>query len=178
MTPKKAANEMKRRLDELPEKKTLREKLFTFGMIKLHHAIIEEALEKMRDAKGTETKQKPVIKKALKQLLTTLDKIFAKQEELGDSDVRDRLTAAIHKGFVHQQARALPETFGMFTEDGEKRVRAAVTSFLAHSDVLAAPKSLKTPENRLQAFQDDEARSSENNNYSEYFGYMDKPAAF
>ena len=38
-------------------------------------------------------------------------------------------------------------------------VRAALQKFLAHSDVVAASKSLKNPEARLAAFQDTEVEA-------------------
>jgi len=174
MSQKKAANEIKKLLDDLPQKKTFREKFNTFFMIKLNLEIIEKAIEKTQ-VRQNAGMRKPILEKSLKQLLNTLDKIFEQHEELGDSDVRDRMASVIHKGFVHRLAPALPESFGMFTPAGEKRVQAALKKFLNHPEVLAASKSLKTPEDRLMAFQDDEVKSAEGNNYSEYFGYAKQP---
>jgi hypothetical protein len=169
MSQKKAVKEIKKLLDELPKKKTSKEKTYTLFLIKLKLAVIEESLDKMQARKAAGI-QRSVIKNALKQFLGTLDKIFDQHDELGDSDVRNRLSLAIHKHFVHQQPGQLPEKFGMFTDAGEKLVRAAVQKFLAHPEILTASKSLKTPEARLLAFQDDDVKSAEGNNYSEYFG--------
>src|SRR5258706_12242366 len=79
MSQKKAVNEIKRLLDELPEKKTLKEKSSTFFWIKLKLAIIEESMDKTQ-ARKMAGMQKSVIKKALKQFLDTLDKIFEQHE--------------------------------------------------------------------------------------------------
>jgi len=46
---------------------------------------------------------------------------------------------------------------------------------LAHPDVAAASRSLKTPEARLAAFQDTDVESSQGYTYDEYFGYAEKP---
>jgi hypothetical protein len=47
--------------------------------------------------------------------------------------------------------------------------------FLAHQDLLAASKRLKTPRERLDAFQDPEIESSEGNTQDEYFGCAEAP---
>ena len=148
----------------------------------------EEVLRLMRDAiKGEKpTKQnKPSrsrttprqhIRKALKQLINALDRIFEEHEEVGDTDVRGQMYEAIHKGFiVTKSPYKLPAKFGMFSDEGNKLVRVALERFLAHSDIAAAFKSLKTPEARLAAFQDTSVESNEGNTCEEYFGYAEKP---
>jgi len=116
------------------------------------------------------------MKKALKQLINALDKIFEEHEELGDSAVRDQMYNAVHKGFiVPQPGYELPVEFGMFSDEGNELVRRALQKFLAHPDVAAASKSLNTPEARLEAFQNTDVESSDGNTYDEYFGYAEKP---
>jgi hypothetical protein len=175
MSQKKNVSEIKKLLDELPKKKTLKEKTYILLQIKLELEMAERSLDETQ-ARRLAGIQKSVIKNALKRFLGTLDKIFDAHEELGDTDVRDRLSLAIHKGFIYRQPRPLPEKFGMFSQTGEKRVRAAVKKFLAHAEVVAASKSLKTPAARLLAFQDNDVKSAEGNTYSEYFWDADKPA--
>jgi hypothetical protein len=63
----------------------------------------------------------------------------------------------------------------MFSDEGNALVKAALSRFLTHPDLVAATKNLKTPRERLDAFQDLEVESSEGNNYDEYFGYADNP---
>ncbi len=116
------------------------------------------------------------VRKALKQLINALDKVFEKNEELGDTAVREELHDAVRNGFIMPQPRyKLPAKFGMFSDHGDKLVRMALERFMAHPEIAEASKSIKTPAARLAAFQDAEVESSEGNLYDEYFGHADKP---
>jgi hypothetical protein len=116
------------------------------------------------------------MKKALKQLINALDQVFEEHEEVGDTDVREQMYDAVYKGFIVPQAGyTVPASFGMFSEEGNKLVRTAIQKFLAHPEIAAAAKSLKTPEARLAAFQDTSVESNEGNTYDEYFGYAETP---
>ena len=116
------------------------------------------------------------MKKALKQLIDALDKVFERHEEVGDTAVREAMYDAVHKSFIKPvKGYELPEEFGMFSAAGNKKVRAALAKFLAHPDVVAAGETLKTPKQRLDAFQDGDVESSEGNWYDEYFGYAEAP---
>ena len=116
------------------------------------------------------------MKKALKQLLNALDRVFAEHEEVGDTAVRQFMYDAVHKSFiVPQPGYELPDEFGMFSEEGNKKVRAALRKFLTHPEVAAAATRLKTPGERLDAFQDVDVESSEGNTQDEYFGYAEAP---
>ena len=71
---------------------------------------------------------------------------------------------------------ALPDSFGMFSEDGNEKVRSALESFISKANRLAKRQGLSTPQARLDAFQNDKVRSSgEGMPYDEFFGYTDKP---
>src|ERR1700683_1504779 len=114
------------------------------------------------------------MKKALKQLLDALDKIYETDGEVGDTAVREAMHEAIHKSFVDPQADYdLPDEFGMFTPAGDKKVKAALARFIAHSEITEAATTLKTPLERLEAFQDMEAESSHGNTYDVYFGHAE-----
>jgi hypothetical protein len=116
------------------------------------------------------------MKNALKQLIDALDEVSAEHEEVGDTAVRQFMYDAVHKSFiVPQRGYELPDEFGMFSEEGNKKVHAALSKFLAHPEVAAAATTLKTPEERLQAFQDTYVESSEANTQDEYFGYAQAP---
>ena len=116
------------------------------------------------------------MKKALRQLINTLDKVFETHEEVGDTAVREAMYDAIHKSFIKPvKGYTLPDEFEMFSPEGNKKVRAALAKYLAHPDVAAAAKKLKTPKERLDAFQDADVESAEGNSYDEYFGYADSP---
>jgi hypothetical protein len=116
------------------------------------------------------------MKRALKQLINALDKVFEEHEEVGDTAVREFMYAAVHKSFiVPEPGYGLPTEFGMFSEEGDRKVRAALEKFLTHPDVAAAATRLKAPQERLDAFQDNDVESSEENTYDEYFGYAESP---
>jgi len=179
MTFTKAVNQMRELLDKLPEKKTDKDKLSSLISIKLLIEIIEEPLKKRSDKKDAAYSAKTrIIKKALRQFLTGLDKIYAKHEELGDTDVRNQMYAAIYRGFIKpQRGYSLPERFGMFSDKGQGLVRAALHKFLTHPEIVAASRSLKSPEDRFAAFQDGDVETSEGTSYFDYFGYSNKPHA-
>ena len=116
------------------------------------------------------------MKNALQQLLDSLDGVFDEHEEVGDTDVREQMYAAVHKKFIVPQAGyALPAKFGMFSDEGDTKVLAILQAFVAHPETVAASKSLKMPEARLAAFQETEVVSSEANSLDEYFGYAETP---
>ena len=113
------------------------------------------------------------MKNALRQMLDALDEISDQHEELGDTDVRERMAVAIHKSFLLPQAGyTLPAKFGMFSKDGNAKVREALRRFLNHPEVVTAAKLLRTPEARLVAFQDVSVTSAKGTHYDEYFGHV------
>ena len=113
-----------------------------------------------------------IIKKALKQFLSALDKIYPEHDELGDTDVRERMYQVIYRSFIQPQpGYVLPEKLGMFSDEGNDLVRAALQGFLAHPEILAAAKKLKTPEDRFAAFQDDDVKTANETTCTEYFGW-------
>ena len=114
------------------------------------------------------------MKKALKQLLNSLDKLAeGGHDEVMDTDVRERMHDAVYKTLVEPQPDyQLPDEFGMFSPEGNKKVKAILIKFFAHPE-FADAKTLPTPKARLDAFQDVEVESAEGNTYDEYFGYND-----
>jgi hypothetical protein len=94
MTLKEAAKQIKQLLDALPDKKTNRERLFLIFKVKVLVELIEGEFEKRKEKEAASAAQQKVIKRALKQLLKALDKIFQQHEEVGDTDVRERMYAA------------------------------------------------------------------------------------
>ncbi len=176
---RKRITELGELLERLSKAKTDDEKLKLLFSMKLSIEIAEKPLKKRRDKERVAYDKKTrIIRSALKQFLTALDKTYAKHGELGDTAVRDRLYAAILKSFLMPvRAYRLPQQFGMFTEEADRLVHAAVQRFLQHPEVVAARRLLKNPDERLNAFQDDEVETSEETNCFEYFGYRGGPLA-
>jgi len=116
------------------------------------------------------------MKKAMKQLLDALDKIYETDGEVNETSVREAMHEAIHRSFIEPEPEyALPDEFGMFTPAGDRKVKAALARFIAHSEVAEAAETFKTPLERLEAFQDMEAESSHGNTYDVYFGHAEVP---
>lgn len=112
------------------------------------------------------------MKTALKELLDALDQVCEQHEELGDTDVRERMAEAIEKAFaLKEPGYRLPRRFGMFSRQGDAKVRAALVAFLMHPEVALATRTLETPEARLAAFQDGTVTSSRGSTFDTYFGY-------
>ena len=176
MTVTKGIKEIRKLLDALPEEKTDRDRLSVLFKIKVLVECIEAPLKKRSDKKkAAYAARTRIIKKALKQFLTALDKIYAKHEEVGDSDVRDRMYAAIYRSFIQpQRGWSLPAKFGMFTNKGNDLVHVALHKLLSHSEVLAASDTLSSPEERFAAFQDGDVETSQGTTFHECFGFSNK----
>jgi len=179
MARTKLTNKIRLLLDDVESAKDARCQISGLTLIKI---LVEEDLERLKKERDKERaaydKKTRIIKRALKQFLTALDKIYTKHEELGDSAVRERMFVAIHKSFIKpEKAYALPLRFGMFNEQADVLVHAAIQQFLSHPEVVAARKLLRSPEERLNAFQDEKVETSQETNFFEYFGYRKKPAA-
>src|SRR3712207_599585 len=114
------------------------------------------------------------MKNALRQLLNSLDELAeGGHDEVTDTDVREQLHDAVYQTLVEPTpGYPLPESFGMYTPEGDRKVKAALATFFAHPEVAEAMK-LPTPKARLDAFQDVDVRSSNDSAYDEYFGYND-----
>ena len=177
MTIKKATNDIRKLLDTLPGQKTDKDRLWVLFKIKLVVECAEEPLKKRSNQKqAAYDKKTRIIKKALKQFLSALDTIDDQHQELGDTDVREQMDAAIHRGFVHSRKDyVLPQKFGMFSEKANALVRAALGAFLLHPEVRKAAKVLKTPEDRFAAFQDGDVKTRKGSTFCEYFGASNKP---
>ncbi len=173
----KTINQIRKLLDDAEAAKTAKDKISALTFIKI---LVEGDLERLKRESDKEQvaydAKTRIIKKALKQFLDDLDKIFTKHEELGDTDVREQLTFAVRKGFILQQSDyTVPSTFGMFSDEGNQKVQTVVQRFLAHSEVTASSKLLKSWEDRLAAFQDCDVKSTNGNTFFEYFGYTNNP---
>jgi hypothetical protein len=179
MSLKSNTKKIRKMLDALPRAKTEHEKLKLLFMMKVHIELMEKPLKKRRDRKRVAyDKKTQIIKRALKQFLAALDKIYAGHDELGDTAVRNNLFVAILKSFIKpEKGYLLPKRFGMFDEGADALVHSAVHRFLEHPEVMAAGELLKSPEERLNAFQDEDVETAEGTNFIEYFGYRGGPVA-
>jgi hypothetical protein len=108
----------------------------------------------------------------LLELLHRLEAIEAEHEEIGDTEVRERMGAAVFNGFLKPTPNyQLAESFGMFTKKANKLVRLALAWFLPAARQAAQQDGLDTFHKRLEAFQNLNVRTEETNDYNDYFGW-------
>ena len=112
------------------------------------------------------------MRRLLEQLLTDLEIIGNDNEELYDSEVRTNMSKAILETFVKQnRSYVLPTTFGMNTEDGDRKVRDSLARFIDEA-IKATQKDRGGFHQRLAMFQDEDATSQTGSaHYDDFFGY-------
>src|SRR5689334_17928794 len=104
MTLNKGIKEIRTLLNALAQKKTDKDRLFVLFKIEVLVECMEEPLKKRGDKKKVAYDAKTrIIKRALRQFLTALDRIHAKHDEVGDSHVRDQMYGAIYRSFIQPQ---------------------------------------------------------------------------
>lgn len=179
MTFKADCKKIEQLLRALPQKKTDRERLMVITQVKILVEIMQAKIRKRRDKESNAIdKRTQIIKKALRELLRDLDRIFERHDEIGDTAVREEMFLAIHNSFIKPlKSYKLPAKFGMFSDEGNALVHAAFAKFLAHPEIATARKRLRSPEDRLNAFQDFNVKTTEDTNIFEYFGSRSKPMA-
>jgi hypothetical protein len=110
----------------------------------------------------------------LKGLINELDLISEENAEILDADVRQQLSDALFNCYIDPvDDYDLPDDFGLFTDNGNQRVRAALKSFVDNAIPLAIILNLTTPEDKLGEFQNDSVQSSIGSVYDDYFGYVE-----
>lgn len=108
----------------------------------------------------------------LLRLLIDLESVGASHEEVYDTAVREEMGEAIDRSFIKpEDGYVLPRTFGMFSDDGNARVRVALQRYIHAAAEEAKKRRLDTPKKRLAAFQNwDVVTPGEGNHYDNFFG--------
>ena len=110
------------------------------------------------------------------RLLTLLEKLQLIGEEHGelyDSEVREQMGVAIMEGFVrnHQHFR-LPDSFGMFSNEANLKVKTAIVDYIESANKKASELGLTRFHDRLAAFQNPKIQASvPGSDYEEFFGH-------
>jgi len=103
--------------------------------------------------------------------LDVLEAIAIDHEELYDTDVRERLAEVIERALVMNSDPAeVPEELGMFTDDGNRRVSAALAMYLASARGQANALGLDAPARRAAVW-DAHAASSNGTPVDEFLGW-------
>jgi hypothetical protein len=106
------------------------------------------------------------------ELLERLEAIGEQHEELFDSEVRESMDKAVGAGFLRPETGyVLPDTFGMYSREGDQQVREALAWFLAAAAKSAVAEGLNTFQKRLAAFQNHEVQTAQKNDFNDFFGW-------
>ena len=110
--------------------------------------------------------------KSLKALLNALDTIEEKHKEITDTVVRERMRDAIKNSvFAPVASYALLDEFGIYEDEGDAQLKAAVTRFIADANPECEETDVNTYDERLFAFQEGSTESEKGNGYDEYFSH-------
>ncbi len=112
-----------------------------------------------------------MIKVQLKRLLDALDAIAEKDDDISDTDVRERMYEAVYRGFILQTPGYTPPTYYSLykVDECNEMVCQALTEFIS----AACKSGSATPEQRFAEFQDDTVFSDDGHDYNWYFGSAD-----
>ena len=114
----------------------------------------------------------------LRKLLERLEQIGEAHPELFDSDVRQSMSNVLVDGLARMKPDfTVPAFLGMYTPEGDEKVRTALASFLDVARPLAIEKGLTTFHQRLAAIQNSAVVTGEGNDFDEFFG-TSNPAFF
>jgi len=107
----------------------------------------------------------------LRSLLDDLERVSKQSEEIFDTDVRERMWDAVDKGFINtKRGYALPNKFGMFSDQGNARVKEALRRFIERATTWARSHRVTSSRARLAAFQDSNVVSQGGRRYDDFFG--------
>ena len=117
------------------------------------------------------------LRKALEDLLKELVAVSKDHGEIFDTDVRERMFDAVYDGFLKPKEHyASPGSFGMFSDEGNQRVKAALENYIKRANARAEEIGLSDPNERLAAFQDTEFSVGEGEDtimFDDFFGWLE-----
>ena len=143
--------------------------------------LVSTVLSQASDWLGVTDVQKPPVVRSerlqgvLKVLLDGLEEIASHHPEIYDSEVGERMSDSLVRHYVKGAKRAkLASTFGMFSEEGNAKVREALQRYISQARKIADEEGIKDPESRLSTIQDDSVVSaSKGDCYDAFFGHVD-----
>ena len=111
----------------------------------------------------------------LRQLLNRLDAVALENEEIYDSESRDRMSRAIMDGFVRGQGvDSLGDNYGLHSPEANQTVREVLVKYIKMCNQESSRRDLVRFDDRLAKFQDSKVKSDvEGNYYDEFFGHAD-----
>lgn len=104
-------------------------------------------------------------------LLQSLEAIGEANDEIGDTECRDRMRAAVHAGFLNPVLGfRLPASFGLNGRKANQSVRKALAHYIEAARAKADELGM-TFHDRLKAFQNHRITTEDGASSSEFFGY-------
>lgn len=114
----------------------------------------------------------------LADLLNGLSQIGNNNEEIYDTECRDRISDAIFSGFVRQIPEfALPSDFGLFSNEANLEVGKQIFAYISRANLLADTLQVVSFHARLAAFQNGTIKSDKGDYFDDFFGYSN-PKSF
>jgi hypothetical protein len=112
------------------------------------------------------------MKEILSNLLEELEKIGESNEEIYDSECREKMDDAIWYGFLVPDIKyQLSDDFGLYNESANSLVKHALQKYIFEASNIAASNNMSFLE-RLAAFQDNDVFTlGSKNDYNDFFGY-------
>jgi hypothetical protein len=113
----------------------------------------------------------PVGWTSLSGLLDDLDDVAREHQEIFDTDVRERMWSYLHSRFIlHDQNADLPEEFGMFSSEGNSKIKRAFDRNTKNLDAIIKVFDLNTMEKRSTTFTNPKLISENGSHLENYFG--------
>jgi hypothetical protein len=85
------------------------------------------------------------------------------------------MSDAVYRSFLKPQpGYVLPDSFGTFDTESNRAIKAALARYIERATVRAAAIGLTDPQGRLDAFQDDAAKTrGEGQYFDDFFGWAE-----
>jgi hypothetical protein len=110
------------------------------------------------------------VEKLLLQLLTSLEAVGEKHEELFDTEMRSAMRGGIFSGFIKPEPSiSLPTDFGL-DDEANHAVSEAIRTYVQAANAKAMELGLNF-RGRLLAFQNPSVHTPSGTTYDEFFGY-------
>jgi len=113
----------------------------------------------------------PVGWSSIAALLEDLESISKDHEEIFDTDVREQMWTFLESRFIHwNKETPIPQKFGMFTPEGNEKIRSAFERNTEHLDTIIDVFRLDTYEKRKQSFTNPKLATEAGNHLDDFFG--------
>jgi hypothetical protein len=110
----------------------------------------------------------------LLELLQSLEEIGNAHDEIYDTECREDMGDFIFTSFVQPTSgRAMLEEFGLYSPEGNQRVRASLERYVDRANDLCERNGITDFHERLSAFQNPDVATSQGHFFDDFFGWTD-----